>query len=576
MSATVEIAACEAGLPDYGSITWTDVTDSSMEASVSTGRTDELSTFGAGTLSLRMLIGEPVEIGMLIRLRAGTAVLFCGRVTRMTTEPRFGATFREIEATDLTEALAESALARSAYAKAVEADGPLRYWTLDSESGTYASSKARYTTGLVDGAHEGAMKFSEVYDWLREPGVAFPAGDFTIEFWIKTRFTVKKGLFAPVIAKAVYAFNAGAVDPVAVGVTSEGVLFSVGFTAKVSTVGIADGRTHHIACTYTASTGAMAIYIDGVDVTGGASAQPFYVWRADESDDLVIGYRDRGVFTVPFVGTVDEAALYGSKLTGDQIAAHHAIGSQGAVAVTLAERVADLFDLAGIDTSWINADASAEGTVVYTKPIGDSTLNDELQALAVTHGARIHSDESGRLSVYGFDRFAAPVAHYSDAGDALGYLAAGFALEQSRDDIANTVTASQVDGPTVTASDADSIGRYGTRSADLGAMRATSPGAVQTATERHLDRYKLPAERFRTISIAPLADPALWAAMTASTVSAVVTVTHDGTTADYVIEGVSHSIAPGSWTTSLALSPAPVDDFWRWGGSTLGTDTRWA
>lgn len=571
-----------AGLPAYDDITWTDVSATAVQADVSLGRSDELSEYGAGTLALRMLSPDPLEVGWLIRVRATAGAtelpLFTGRITRIakTPEPGTDLVTVALDATDITEATAAEELTHTPYAKAIAADEPLYYWPLGAGADSGSPWPARTATGLADGQPDSAMKFSEVYDWIRTPDVPALTGDFTIEFWIKTRFTIRKNWVAPIFSRG--SAPNPSIAPIAVAITSEGLLFGVGTSAKMASVGISDGRTHHVACTFTASGSVKKVWVDGTDRTGLGSTLIAERWAPKAVNDTVIGYRyELGAdWLAPFVGLLDEVAIYDRVLTGDEIAAHAALGRQGATATTLSQRVTDLLALAGFDASWINAHASADETDVYTKPVYEGTVMGELQILATAHRSRIHSDETGRLSVYGFDHFPEPVAHYSDEGDALAYLAAGFTLEQSRDDIANIVTGVQADGPELTVTDADSVARYGRHSADLGTIRTTSPGAVQTVLERHLDQYKTPAERFRSIGLAPLADDALWPALAASVVSSAVTVTYATATADYLVEGVTHSISPGDWRTTLALSPAPVDDFWRWAESELDTETRWA
>jgi hypothetical protein len=45
---------------------------------------------------------------------------------------------------------------------------------------------------------------------------------------------------------------------------------------------------------------------------------------------------------------------------------------------------------------------------------------------------------------------------------------------------------------------------------------------------------------------------------------------------DVFVEGISHTLAPGSWTTAMNLSNADTEKFWVLGTSALDVDTRLA
>jgi hypothetical protein len=514
---------------------------------------------------------EEMEPGWYVRLRwsaddlEGTA--FTGRVTSVVKSPQAGQTFVSLEATDLTEALASAALARSAYATRIEADSPLAFWPLRPDSAGTPSQTARYTTGLVDGRPDGSLSLAGPGDWIRDTARIERSGQFSIEFWIKTRTSVTQNAVAPIFAQGA---TGSLGRDLTVSLTAEGLLFGVAGSAVVATRQISDGRPHHVVCLLGSS---QDIYIDGEQVTGGGSTLISARWRTDYFYETVIGWRSKNTWNVPVTGTLDDAAVYGYALHPLQIREHYRLGMSGEAPDTLAGRVRSLAAQAGFDGSWLDIDPSAETEGVYTQPVDEGTVLGELQALAQAHGARIHSTGDGTLAAFGADWYPEPSVSLTDDGTGTDYLAAGFETEQTRDDIANVVTGSQADGPAVTVSDPNSIGRYGRQQRDLGTIRATSPGAVQTIAERHLDRDRLPRERFRSIAVA--ATTANADALAGATVSAVVDVTRDGDTSAFTVEGTSLSIAPESWRLTCHLSPKDPDDFWRWGESTLDADARW-
>ncbi|SFK20763.1 fibronectin type 3 domain-containing protein [Cellulomonas sp. KH9] len=92
----------------------------------------------------------------------------------------------------------------------------------------------------------------------------------------------------------------------------------------VSPAAYTDGAWHHVVATHSPLTG-MSLYVDGQLVgTNAATGAQSYTgyWR-------VGGDTSWGGTTSPwFTGSIDEVAVYGTVLTGQDVALHHALGAQ--------------------------------------------------------------------------------------------------------------------------------------------------------------------------------------------------------------------------------------------------------
>ena len=87
--------------------------------------------------------------------------------------------------------------------------------------------------------------------------------------------------------------------------------------------GATDTNWHHIVAVYDGVNGSL--YIDGA-LAAGPTAPTGFV--PDTAGDLTIGSRSDGGF--PFVGSIDEVAIYTNALSGSDIAAHYSNGTNTA------------------------------------------------------------------------------------------------------------------------------------------------------------------------------------------------------------------------------------------------------
>ena len=223
--------------------------------------------------------------------------------------------------------------AGSAYSSTVLADAPLAYFRLGETDGV----RARDETGRQDGAYFGVVTLGgpgaipgDADRSMTVPGptaaggvsagtgFGFPGAEpFTLEAWIRPDL---------VDAEYRHLWNRAKAD--AKGRQGYAVFAREGkivFERHVDDVRVAvaapfgDGaRWIHVAATSDGS--AITLYLDGAAVDTAADARP----AAVIVDTLFLGAASTSA--VPFVGGLDEAAVYGTALSPDRVRAHFEAG----------------------------------------------------------------------------------------------------------------------------------------------------------------------------------------------------------------------------------------------------------
>jgi hypothetical protein len=98
---------------------------------------------------------------------------------------------------------------------------------------------------------------------------------------------------------------------------------TLSFTAASS---LSNGAWHHLVVTYNGAT-SIAVYVDGAAI-GSAQATSGALATVLDLTGLEVG-RDNAPAPVFFSGTLDEAAIYPTALSGVQVASHFAAGEGG-------------------------------------------------------------------------------------------------------------------------------------------------------------------------------------------------------------------------------------------------------
>lgn len=217
---------------------------------------------------------------------------------------------------------AQTVTTESAYAYEVLADSPLGYWRLDETSGLtigdssglshpFTSLNGNYTRGAV-GAIPGNAAIATVAalgslsdaTWL-------DVSALTVEALIKTTATSIGTVLRRDTNNApnrIFMFRMDADGTMTMASWAGSTLYSA-----TSTVTVNDGLWHHVVGVADGAT--TKVYIDGVEAASVASG-PLQVGDAALNMFAHMGGVD------PFIGTLDEVAMYGAALSPERIAVH--------------------------------------------------------------------------------------------------------------------------------------------------------------------------------------------------------------------------------------------------------------
>lgn len=217
------------------------------------------------------------------------------------------------------------------YSGVVFSDSPIAYWRLGETSGTTANNLIALpdgtytggftlgTTGLITGDSDKAVSVDGVVgSYVSVPdNAAIDQGDgpFSWELWFqrsnatRTEVLMNKGNGALIIYFVSTELRIGIRD-----------------TATIMAYTLAGTDRHHVVVTKdSSSTSAWRLFVDGAEVA--PTINPLSA--ASTGDPLRFGQDSDS--TDPFLGVIDEVALYGSVLPPDRIALHYAAGATGGV-----------------------------------------------------------------------------------------------------------------------------------------------------------------------------------------------------------------------------------------------------
>lgn len=204
------------------------------------------------------------------------------------------------------------------YVSEILADNPIAYWRLGETVGPIAFDSAGINDALyVDtptlnrpsliATHsDGSVLLNSTTEYVdcgNDASVQVNTG--TIEAWLKTTENLPfRGVFVKQFAFSLF--------------VNSGTLIAFDFTPgqiRSSGVAVNDGAPHHVALAFGGGTGQL--YVDGVPAGAG------FVYNVlNHTQNVFLGYGNAGGQF--FGGTLDECALYGTKLNAARIAAHYA------------------------------------------------------------------------------------------------------------------------------------------------------------------------------------------------------------------------------------------------------------
>jgi hypothetical protein len=240
--------------------------------------------------------------------------------------------------------------ASSAYEAAVLADAPFAYWrvgeasgtvaqdeTVNNRDGTYVNTPTLGAAGaLVDDPADAAVSFaaaqSERVDTSVLTGFGASLATASVEFWIKTTAAAQQAVLgalntgtATMLQVLLNSNEAGALlaGSTAVTVRDQG---GKAITLRIDRP-IYDGAWHHVVFVVTdPAANVITAYVDGeqvsgVTATGGGGAPNNF---ANFGFQMPFGARNnRGTVDLFMDGTLDEVAIYTTRLSAGRVVAHY-------------------------------------------------------------------------------------------------------------------------------------------------------------------------------------------------------------------------------------------------------------
>jgi hypothetical protein len=194
-----------------------------------------------------------------------------------------------------------------------------------NNNGTYNGAPTLGVTGALNGDTTTAVTFNGTSQYVS--ATRNLSTNFSIELWFRsTQANGGTGAQWYNAAALVDAAASGVTNDFGVGLASDGrVVAGVGTAGGTdssirSQAGLNDGTWHHVVFTRTQTGGALALYIDGVQVatgTGGTNS-------LTASATLCLARSATGGLF--YAGTLDEVATYNTVLTAAQVTSHYNAG----------------------------------------------------------------------------------------------------------------------------------------------------------------------------------------------------------------------------------------------------------
>jgi len=329
-----------------------------------------------------------------------------------------------------------------------------------------------------------------------------------------------------------------------------------------TTSALNDGATHHVYF----DIGPSQYVVDGVTDagTGSGFTTPAQYTGGLADGEIILG--DSASNNDPFVGTLDDLALYGA----NGVASNYSTGSAPWAGQTTGTRIGAVLDLIGWPATLRDLDTGVSTMQAFNFTVKMSAL-DAIYEAADTELAETYIDmyqggilnHRSRTATWSETRSAISQATFGDtaSGATIRYLD----IDPVRDEtlIRNPVVASRNGGATVTVLDQTLIDNaYGDRGWVAPTSYDSSDAVLRDRASVLLQRYEEPATRVRALIFDPTMDPSvLWPQVLGRRIGDRVTVQRKplgiGSTVSLsqVIQGVSHEFTAMSWRTRFSMAP---------------------
>lgn len=241
---------------------------------------------------------------------------------------------------------------KTAYSVTIQTQAPVAYWRLNEASGAvadnvgslgsaadgaYGANVELDVPGLRAASHDAAINFPSKSTGNRMvvTGFAMPAAAVTISFLVRGQDNALSSFFG---------YGAGSQANEFTFASNSGNFESniKGSNASFNGVDVLDGSIHHIAITWTNTTGLMQLYVDGQFVNSrtasmGASLTSGGVLALGQDLDNLTPPNYGFSAAQSLVATIDEFAVFDRVLTGSEIGAQHLAATSPANTMTASE-----------------------------------------------------------------------------------------------------------------------------------------------------------------------------------------------------------------------------------------------
>lgn len=353
-------------------------------------------------------------------------------------------------------------------------------------------------------------------------------------------------------------------------------VFAIGATSAMGQVQIGAGALRHVALVIGATT--ITPYVNGQRVPWWTPAEmdpetfnPFSTVDIPAIvSQLTTAHLGNAVGVLESTrvnkATLAHVAMFDRALSAEEVRTIYDAGTAPWSLERTGQRVSRILDT----LEWTDAVLSSAGVTLGPAVLDAAYALDALDALAQTERGRIFVDGSGRLTFH--NRYRQPLAHHTVTDDGENYSNVSIVAPQAH--LINTVSIN--DAQTLTAP--DSIDRYGEWTSEIDTTLLPSSHRARDLGTYVLALHSEPHPRVVDLVVPVDADSPL---LTAEVGDKVTFVRHPQGLGDpieltQVIEGLSITATTDTYHLALYLAPFDDTDWWRWGASAWGTDTRWA
>ena len=589
---------------------WTDVSLYTQSIQTNRGRQHELNRFEAGTATVVLdnkdgrfspfNTSSPYNPNVLpykqIRVRAlynGVYYpIFRGHIESWPVKwPAPNDSLVTISCVDATKILnlKKALTSLSTYSTTILASTPFVYWRLGEAQNvtTVADSSGNGRTGQVvtqvpttgtrafsfgyQGAIVGDLNTSldcgSTAGSVRLQALNFDATNSTIEFWVQYQ--------SPGGGDDVFQINNfnGVTSTKSITLLGrrDGGVFVFAFDGTnsasfTSVANLADGRWHHVALVTAAST--VTMYVDGYTDTA-ASASPGSLSLTGMTSIGLGG----SIGLSSWDGKVDEFAMYSSALSAATVQAHFNAGSYPLTGQQSGARIASILSSLGWPASLQKLDTGLIPVQPGTNDLLNNTGLANIQVVVDTElgeqfigadGSVVFYDQTHKYRVpNGTSALTLGDSGVLGPGGESPYILDSVDIQFDDQDLYNEAVVTPANlGPQI-ASDVTSQTSYGKRTTSKQGIQVNASDALSEA-QLLVDKFKTPLQRIRSIRFTPMSDPTVllpaalgFELLTRVTVKRRPKDASSSTfTQDSLIEGIQHTISPGFWQTTYALSPS--------------------